>query len=71
MTDQEDKQTEELVRKIWDVYGKFTGPQLSNLTHMPGTPWDENYKSAPRSEIKNESIKQHFIQLVKQRSNAQ
>jgi len=28
-----------LIKKIWEVYGKYTGVQLSNATHLPGTPW--------------------------------
>lgn len=68
--DQDDSHTRNLISKIWEVYGKFTGPQLSNLTHMSGTPWDDKFKNCPRSEIENDQIKEHFFQLAKQR-NAQ
>jgi uncharacterized phage-associated protein len=30
-----------LLDRIWEVYGKYTGVQLSNATHQPGTPWEK------------------------------
>lgn len=27
--------------KIWEMYGEYTGVQLSNLTHEKDTPWDK------------------------------
>jgi uncharacterized phage-associated protein len=27
--------------KIWDVYGKYGGLELSAITHQPGSPWDQ------------------------------
>ena len=65
-----DSHTRDLIQKIWEVYGDLTGPQLSNLTHMPETPWDEVYKTNPRSEISNDLIRNHFVKLSNQ-SHAQ
>lgn len=28
-----------LLERIWDVYGRLSAYQLSELTHRPGTPW--------------------------------
>lgn len=39
-----DKFTCQLLKKIWNVYGKFTPVQLSNMTHEEGTPWDHLFK---------------------------
>lgn len=61
--DDGDAHTIDLANKVWEIYGKYTGPQLSNLTHMPGTPWDKVYKDTPRSTINNSLIKEHFISL--------
>tara|TARA_R110002072_G_scaffold238329_1_gene395702 strand:+ start:43044 stop:43628 length:585 start_codon:yes stop_codon:yes gene_type:complete len=64
----EDRNVKELVDKIWDVYGGYTGPQLSNLTHMPGTPWDSVYKACPKSPIPNDLIREHFVELSQARN---
>lgn len=37
----EDTNSRKLMDRIWDVYGKLDGPQLSDITHQPGTPWAE------------------------------
>lgn len=34
-----DKKVISVLKKVWQVYGKLTAVQLSNKTHMPGTPW--------------------------------
>jgi len=31
----------ELIKKVWEVYSGFSPIQLSNLTHVPGSPWYE------------------------------
>jgi len=61
--DEDDCHTRELAQKIWAKYGAYTGPQLSNLTHMPDTPWDKVYKASPRGIISNELIAEHFTRL--------
>lgn len=66
--DEGDIKTIELVRKIWEVYGGFTGPQLSNLTHMPDTPWDKIYRSTPKGSIPNHLIQEHFVGLSQNRN---
>jgi uncharacterized phage-associated protein len=35
-----------LVEQVWKVYGEFSGIQLSNLTHQPGTPWHDTWNSS-------------------------
>jgi uncharacterized phage-associated protein len=39
-----DLATWQFIDKITEVYGRFTGPQLSNMTHQPGTAWFETGK---------------------------
>lgn len=36
-----DKNIVPFLDKIWDVYGKYTGLELSAITHQPGSPWDQ------------------------------
>lgn len=65
--DKEDSETRSLADEIWKMYGKLTGPQLSNLTHMKGTPWDIVYSKSPHSTIPDNLIQQHFEKLIDNR----
>lgn len=31
----------EIIERIWEIYGQYTGVQLSNLAHSFGTPWEQ------------------------------
>jgi len=66
--DSGDSHTRELANKVWAIYGAYSGPQLSNLTHMPETPWDKVYKVSPRAAIDNKLIKEHFVGLSQNRN---
>src|SRR6267143_2519586 len=61
---EEDKQTRAFLNRIWDVYAKFSGVQLSNMTHAPGSPWaiawDEG-GGMPEVAINDEMIRDHFV----------
>ena len=52
-----------LLDRIWEVYGDFTGIQLSNITHAPGTPWEsvwQENQGMKNVHISNELIKQYY-----------
>jgi len=58
-----------LLSRIWDVYHKYTGVQLSNMTHAEGTPWAETVKPygghPPLGlDIPDEVIKQYFKRMA-------
>ncbi|MEA9911597.1 type II toxin-antitoxin system antitoxin SocA domain-containing protein [Xanthomonas campestris pv. raphani] len=36
---QVDAQADQLLQSVWSSYGSYDGYQLSNMTHMPGSPW--------------------------------
>ncbi|RVU29958.1 Panacea domain-containing protein [Neptunomonas marina] len=56
---------QELVDKIWEVYGRFTAGQLSDRTHMHDTPWDRAYhQGLSNVQIKDDDIKEHFKGLM-------
>ncbi len=58
-----DENTRRLLDKIWDVYGKASGIQLSNICHEPGTPWDLTRKKIgwrSNSNIADEIIKEYY-----------
>jgi uncharacterized phage-associated protein len=70
-----DADTIAFLERIWDVYGRFSGIQLSNMTHMDGTPWKDVYKQyggeiPPHTEIPESSIKSYFEKLATTNSNA-
>jgi uncharacterized phage-associated protein len=59
-----DAETMELLDTVWEAYGDFSGIQLSNLTHQPGSPWSVVYeKNAGRKgvDIPDDLIKDHFV----------
>lgn len=58
---------QELVKKIWDVYGKYSGTQLSDMTHAPNTPWTltrKKYGDMRDVVIPDELIKKYFKELI-------
>jgi len=64
-----DSETTTFLDKIWDVYKKYTGLQLSTLTHQPNTPWDiawnsENGCNAKSVIIRNELIEAHYKEKI-------
>ncbi|MDF3413789.1 SocA family protein [Sulfitobacter sp. M57] len=43
-------------------YGHLSGIQLSNLTHLPGTPWHQVYEpNVSNKEISDHLIRQHYV----------
>lgn len=62
-----DTKTQELLDQVWSVYGKYTGIQLSNLTHASGTPWEKIYSGAKgrkNVDIPDLVIKEYFTELL-------
>ena len=47
--------------KIWSMYGKFDGVQLSAMTHSDNTPWKNSYCYGCNSEIEDEKILEHYL----------
>jgi uncharacterized phage-associated protein len=57
-----------ILDKVWQAYGKLTAIQLSNLTHLPDTPWAnaraKHAADARKVPIDDESIRVHFRALA-------
>ncbi len=58
---------------IWNVYGGYTGIQLSNMTHDPGEPWtvvaeQYGYNLASKPTITSEIIEAAFQRKVRDAS---
>jgi uncharacterized phage-associated protein len=63
----DDKETRELLDKVWQAYNKYTGVQLSNLTHLEGTPWAKTWKRGTGKKylkIGDRVMTEHFRGLV-------
>lgn len=53
---------ENLLNQVWDVYGGLEAFQLSELTHVPGGPWDIATKTGGYyAPIPDELIRQHYV----------
>ena len=57
-----------VLHRVWEAYKEFSGRQLRDMTHNPGTPWCQTYKSGrdiPTPDdliIPDDLIRQHFAQ---------
>ena len=56
----------DVIDRVWQRYGHYSGFKLSDLTHKPGTPWFQTYFSEGRSAvISNDLIRQHYLELAR------
>ncbi len=63
-----------IVSWVWGAYGPYSAVKLSNMTHLPGGPWDRVMKkyggSPPRgTDIPPEWIREHFEKLANEASS--
>ena len=66
---EEDTEGSDLLRKIVQVYDKYTALQLSAETHRPGTPWAKiraQYPNRKSVDIPDEMIRDYFKQIARQ-----
>ena len=42
-----DEQETHIMNQVYDIYGHWTGAQLSRATHLPGTPWYKTRSENP------------------------
>ena len=64
-----DKETKALLDKVWEVYGTWSGSELSEVCHHPGTPWHKTWKENQgqrNAHIPNEVIKEYYSEKIKQ-----
>jgi len=63
---------EELISSVFENYGHFHAFQLSAMTHEVGTPWHQVYvkEGRKRGQIQNDRIRDHFIEIAKERKAA-
>jgi len=58
LNQEENELAKQVVKRIWDVYGRFSATQLSNLTHAAGTPWSD---TPDRDKRRHATIDQDLI----------
>jgi uncharacterized phage-associated protein len=56
---------ERLLKRVWELYGRYSPLELSNMTHQSGTPWDQvsrqYHGDIPKfTPIPQEAIKSYF-----------
>lgn len=66
-----DGEQDDMIRQVFDLYGNMSGIALSNITHMPNTPWALTYKpGAFGTPIDDGLIAAHYRRLAKERREA-
>lgn len=56
---------EALIGEVYDLYGDYSGPALSRLTHALGTPWALTYEPGEFGiVIPNDLIEDHYKRLA-------
>lgn len=65
-----DKRTHALIKRIKEVFGKYSAVQLSNMTHAPDEPWSRVPKRRPGIRIPDVLIKQCFVKKFENRSHS-
>ena len=64
-------QERSVINRIFDHYSRFSGTQLSTMTHEGGTPWDITWREHGQNHIiSNDLIQRYFAARVKNRSDA-
>lgn len=66
-----DDRTKQLIHSVWNAYKKFSGGQLSNITHQQGTPWDLTYNGMRGVVVDNNIINDHYKKLARERAQPQ
>jgi uncharacterized phage-associated protein len=55
----------DVINRVWNRYGSYSGFKLSALTHKPGTPWFQTYfGEGKNSIIPNDRIRAHYVELA-------
>ena len=58
----------DIIATVYDAYSRFTGPQLSTMTHKADTPWARVYSPNRDSVIiPDPLIEEYYIQLLNER----
>jgi uncharacterized phage-associated protein len=54
-----------IIRRVWEVYGRYSASQLSNMTHAPDSPWSKTPEKEIRgTDISDSLIREYFLALA-------
>ncbi|WP_291424251.1 Panacea domain-containing protein [Acidocella sp.] len=54
-----------IIDHVWNKYGRYSGLELSRMTHEQNTPWTNTYFTrGQNASIPNDEIRDHYIQLA-------
>ncbi len=59
-----DSEESGVLKGVWDAYGHYSGSQLSEITHRPGSPWKKTWDRQPFGVIDVEDIKSYYKKLA-------
>jgi uncharacterized phage-associated protein len=65
----DDPDAEQLLARVWEVYGGLTGIQLSNMTHSSDGAWSKTYHELANGrrgvDIPDDLIKEEFTEKAR------
>lgn len=72
LSDDERADASDFLKKVWRLYGSISATRLSNMTHVPGSPWSQvkaKYDGSPPrgADIPDLTITEHFQSLLQKR----
>jgi len=53
-----------VLKAVWDAYKSYSGGQLSELTHRPGTPWSRTWAQEKFGIISNDEIQAYYRSVL-------
>jgi uncharacterized phage-associated protein len=63
--DKDDEDSNGLIEAVWEKYKKYSGSNLSDMTHREDTPWYKTYQDGiPNIPINNKLIKEYYSNLI-------
>lgn len=57
-----------VLRGVWNAYRTYSGPQLSELTHRPNTPWSKTWEAQKFGIIPDEDIQAYYKDRISSRA---
>jgi uncharacterized phage-associated protein len=62
---------QEFLEDVFSKYGHLSGINLSNLTHRPGSPWDQRFRDGEINiEIPDDLIREHYLGKLNDRQRS-